>query len=132
MIQRPPASKPSLSFAGLRLPEKVSCIYADTPGCDFKCWALGQANGVGYPATWEMLLQQYGLPQEEALQLDGNPIDVLEPIVKGKIPLIHIVSPNDEVVPPEETTSILVEVRERSSVDIRHTPMSLMTSPFRS
>ena len=38
---------------------------------------------------------------------DKNPIDNLAPIVAAKIPILHIVSENDRVVPPAENTYLL-------------------------
>jgi pimeloyl-ACP methyl ester carboxylesterase len=92
-----------------RHPERVACIYADTPVCDFKSWPLGQGKGVGSAGTWNGLLKEYGFTQEEALAFEGNPIDVLAPIAKAKIPLLHIVSLTDQVVPPVENTFVLAE-----------------------
>ena len=92
-----------------RHPNRVACIYADTPVCDFKSWPLGQGSGVGSEGTWKTLLKEYGFAHEEALAFDGNPIDSLKPIAKAKIPLLHIISLNDVVVPPAENTLILVE-----------------------
>ena len=77
-----------------RHPDRVSCIYADTPVCDFKSWPLGQGEGLGHSKTWENLLEQYGFTEEEALTYDKNPIDVLEPIAEWGIPLMTIVSLN--------------------------------------
>ncbi len=90
-----------------RNPDKVSCIYADTPVCDFKSWPLGQGEGLGNPKTWQALLEEYGFTQEQALAFDENPIDVLKPIADWKIPLMTIISMNDQVVPPAENTFVL-------------------------
>lgn len=92
-----------------RHPEKVACIYADTPVCDFKSWPLGQGKGVGHAGTWKGLLKEYGFTEEEALAYRENPIDVLGPIAEAKVPLMHIVSLNDVVVPPAENTFVLAE-----------------------
>lgn len=88
-------------------PDKVACIYADTPVCDFKSWPLGQGVGLGHPATWNRLLDAYGLTEDEALAFRGNPVDVLAPIAAAGLPLMHIVSLNDRVVPPVENTFLL-------------------------
>ena len=92
-----------------RHPERVACIYADTPVCDIKSWPKGAGAGVGSPGSWEVLLKEYGISNEEALKYDRNPIDILEPIAQAKIPVLHIVSLNDKVVPPKENTLILAE-----------------------
>lgn len=89
--------------------EKVACIYADTPVCDFKSWPLGQGSGVGHQKVWQNLLKQYGCTEEQALAYRQNPINVLAPIAEQKVPLLHIISSNDQVVPAEENTLILAE-----------------------
>ena len=92
-----------------RHPNRVACIYADTPVCDFKSWPLGQGSGIGNPKVWNHLLTQYAFTKDEALAFKGNPIDILAPIAKAKVPLLHIVSLNDRVVPPEENTFLLAK-----------------------
>jgi len=90
-----------------RNPQKVTCIYADTPVCDFKSWPLGQGKGIGDPGTWQTLLKMYDLTETQALAYKENPIDVLEPIAKAGVPILHIVSDTDKVVPPAENTDVL-------------------------
>lgn len=93
-----------------RHPDRVSCIYADTPVCDFKSWPLGKWKGKGHQPTWKNLLKEYGFKNDaEALAWKKNPVDHLEPIAKAKIPLMHIVSETDEIVPPKENTYVLFE-----------------------
>lgn len=92
-----------------RHPDRVACIYADTPVCDIKSWPKGAGTGVGSQGSWDVLLKEYGLSNEEALKYDRNPIDILAPIAEAKIPVLHIVSLNDQVVPPKENTFILAE-----------------------
>jgi len=90
-----------------RNPGNVACIYCDTPVLDFKSWPAGQGTGIGSPPTWAACLKEYGLNEAEALQYTKNPIDAAETIAKAKIPLLHIVSETDEVVPPKENTYLL-------------------------
>jgi sialidase-1 len=92
-----------------RHPDRVACIYTDTPVCDFKSWPGGQGKGIGSKGDWEALLKAYGIAEEEANAWRENPIDVLEPIAKAKIPLMNIVSENDRVVPPAENTDVLAK-----------------------
>ena len=92
-------------------PDKVAVIYGDAPVCDFKSWPGGRGTGKGSPADWTQLLTCYGFKDEaEALAYPGNPIDVLEPLAKAGIALIHVVGDVDEVVPVAENTAI-VEAR---------------------
>lgn len=92
-----------------RWPERVACIYADTPVCDFKSWPLGQGQGIGHQPTWQGLLKHYEFTEAEALAYSGNPVDDLQAIADANLPLLHIVSLNDKVVPPAENTFVLAE-----------------------
>ena len=92
-----------------RWPERVACIYADTPVCEFKSWPLGQGSGKGSAGTWQQLLKEYNFTQQQALDYKGNPIDRLDAIAAAKIPVLHIVSLNDQVVPPTENTFVLAD-----------------------
>lgn len=87
--------------------DKVSCIYADAPVCDFKSWPGGKMKGKGSPGDWQRLLKVYGLSDEEAMAYDRNPIDRLEALVKAEIPLIHVVGDTDQVVPVAENTEVI-------------------------
>ncbi len=83
-------------------PDRVACIYADTPVMQLKSWPLKHAGANGPLAD---ALKFYGFADEAALiAYDGDPLDLLEPIAKAKIPLRHVISPNDLVVPAEENT----------------------------
>lgn len=85
-------------------PEKVSCIYADAPVCDISSWPRGNEQ------LWKQCMQAYGLEGEaEAQAFKGNPIDGLEPLVKAKVPLLHVVGDADVVVPVKDNTAILEE-----------------------
>lgn len=106
------ASRPALeavSRGGLhayryaaRHPERVACIYADTPVMDLKSWPLGWPGAQKETAD---ALRYYGLHDEAALRgYAGNPLDLLAPIATAKIPLRHVISLNDRVVPPEQNT----------------------------
>lgn len=88
-------------------PDKVACIYADTPVCDIRSWPLGQGRGIGDADTWQHLLSEYSFTHEQALAWNGNPIDLAAPLVAARIPLLHLVSENDRVVPPRENTYVL-------------------------
>ena len=105
-------------------PEKVACIYADAPVCDFKSWPGGKGEGQGSPKAWEQCLAAYGLSEEEALKFAENPVDRLEPLAKAGIPLLHIVGDADVVVPVAENTAIL-EKRYRKlggEIEVIHKP----------
>ncbi|QDU60781.1 Alpha/beta hydrolase family protein [Planctomycetes bacterium Pan216] len=85
-------------------PDKVACIYCDTPVCDFKSWPGGFGKGVGSPKDWERCLAAHALSESEAKTTKRLPIERAKTIAEAKIPVMHIVSLNDVVVPPAENT----------------------------
>jgi len=53
-------------------PDKVACIYADAPACDFKSWPGGKGKGKGAPSCWNACIKVYGFKDEaEALAMAG-------------------------------------------------------------
>ncbi|HTN76426.1 MAG TPA: alpha/beta hydrolase [Pirellulaceae bacterium] len=91
-------------------PEKVACIYADAPVCDFKSWPGGKGKGKGSARDWQLVLKTYGLADEAAaLAYDKNPIDNLAPLAKADVPLLHVYGDADDVVPWDENTGIIAE-----------------------
>ncbi len=92
-----------------RWPDRVACIYCDTPVGDIKSWPGGKGTGLGDAGTWQTCLKEYGLTEQTAEEFKGSPVDTLAPIAKAKVPLMHIISMNDTVVPPIENTLLLAE-----------------------
>ena len=88
-------------------PDKVACIYADAPVCDFKSWPGGKGAGPGSAGDWDQCLEVYGMTEAQALAAKCNPIDRLQPLARADIPLLHVVGDADEVVPVAENTAIL-------------------------
>jgi len=88
-------------------PEKVACIYADNPVCDFKSWPAGRGKGKGHQPSWEACLKAYGLTEEQALAYAHNPIDNLEPLARSVVPVLHVCGTADTVVPMSENTDII-------------------------
>ena len=90
-------------------PEKIYCIYAEAPVCDFKSWPAGFGKGLGSSDDWTRLKNVYGFSSdEEAKSYLNNPVDNLETLAKAKVPVLHMIGLNDEYVPAEENTFILV------------------------
>jgi pimeloyl-ACP methyl ester carboxylesterase len=84
-------------------PEKVACIYADAPVCDFRTWPRDKA-----PKNWTGLLEVYGFRNdEEALAYTGNPVDTLAPLARAKVPLLHVHGDADDVVPLGTNTAVV-------------------------
>lgn len=85
-----------------RHPDRIACIYADTPVMDLKSWPLGWPGAQKETAD---ALKCYGFKDETELRAwRGNPVDLLEPIAKAKLPLRHVITRNDRAVPPEQNT----------------------------
>lgn len=90
--------------------DKVSCIYAEAPVCDFKSWPGGFGDGDGNPKSWEQLKKAYHFSTDEAAKAyANNPIDNLALLADAKIPILHMIGLEDKVVPPEENTFRLVD-----------------------
>jgi len=91
-------------------PDKVSCIYADAPVCDFKSWPGGKGKGKGDPKNWGLVLKLWGFKNdEEAIAAKVNPVDQLAPLAKNNVPLLHVYGDADEVVPWDENTGLVAE-----------------------
>lgn len=115
-------------------PQKVACIYADAPVCDFKSWPGGKGAGPGSERDWKLVLERYGFANEaEALAYPTNPVDNLEALAKAGVPLLHVFGNADEVVPWEENTGLLAERYRKlggsitliEKPDVRHHPHGL-------
>lgn len=116
--ERSLAAKPALegvSRGGLfvynwavRNPDKVACIYCDTPVLDFTSWPGGKGSGRGSTSDWKGCLAVYGLTEQQGLDYKNNPVDAAARVVASHaIPILHIVSENDVIVPPIENTRLL-------------------------
>ncbi|MEZ5042768.1 MAG: GDSL-type esterase/lipase family protein [Saprospiraceae bacterium] len=91
-------------------PDKVSCIYAEAPVCDFKSWPGGFGVGKGSEGDWAKLKLAYGFASdEEAKAYRNNPIDGLEALAAAKIPVLHMIGLEDQHVPASENTFTLVD-----------------------
>jgi pimeloyl-ACP methyl ester carboxylesterase len=87
--------------------DKVACIYCDTPVLDFKSWPGGKGKGVGSVGAWQQCLKAYGFSAKQGENYDSQPVDKAAIFAKAKIPILHIVSESDRVVPPPENTYLL-------------------------
>jgi sialidase-1 len=91
-------------------PGKVSCIYAEAPVCDFKSWPAGFGEGKSSKNDWKVLKREYGFETDvEAKDYADNPIDNLGTLAKYGVPILHMISLTDKIVPPAENTFRLVD-----------------------
>ena len=106
------------NWACLR-PEKVACVYADNPVCDFKSWPGGKGEGPGAPDDWQKCLNAYGLSESEAMEYDQNPVDKTDILIENRIPVIFVYGDADEVVPIPENTAIMLEKLKKSDAEVK-------------
>lgn len=92
-----------------RNPDKVSCIYAEAPVCDPKSWPGGKGKGAGSPEDWALWLKLFGQTEQQALNFQDIPLNGLEGLASFKVPILHVVSASDKIVPSEENTNPLIE-----------------------
>jgi pimeloyl-ACP methyl ester carboxylesterase len=86
-------------------PDRVAAVYADAPVVDLRSWPGGKGRSAGAPGTWETFKQDFGLKTEaEAMNFKGNPIQLIDRIVFGNFPMLHVVGDIDKTVPIEENT----------------------------
>jgi sialidase-1 len=85
-------------------PEKVACIYADSPVSDLKSWP-GNKN---LNPTWKEAMLAYNMSDEQLINFSDNPIDNLAALAKAKVPILHMVNPADKIVPIKDNTMKLV------------------------
>ncbi|MFY0600205.1 MAG: prolyl oligopeptidase family serine peptidase [Cyclobacteriaceae bacterium] len=99
--------------------DKVFCIYADAPVCDFKSWPRGLYEGIGSEYNWKECLNAYSLDETSVLSYKGIPVDNCISIAKAKIPVLHVCGDADKVVPFEENTGQLAEKFRAAGGDIK-------------
>jgi pimeloyl-ACP methyl ester carboxylesterase len=94
-------------------PDEVGLIYGDAPVCDIRSWPGGKFKGKGSKGDWKLFQDVYHLDEQQAMDWKGNPIDILEPIAKAHIPIIHVAGDADDVVPIAENTMVIKERYEK-------------------
>lgn len=96
-------------FAGNEIIQYDEKERQETLWKGFKRWPAGFGEGKGSPGDWERLKIEYGFESdEEAKQYANNPLDNLEILADNKVPILHMISLKDKVVPARENTLPLV------------------------
>ena len=92
-------------------PDKVACIYADNPMCDFKSTYFGTGISDGLTDKILSLMEEFGYTSvdEAAAAPSAGPVDELEPLAKAGVPIIHVAATEDQIVPYEENTAVLAK-----------------------
>jgi len=112
----PKAALEAVSRGGLyaygwakRNPDKVSCVYAETPVCDIKSWPGNKEKGLGDTALWTQLKSVYHFTEAQALAYNDNPVDNLEGLASFRVPVLHVIGLNDKWAPPAENTYLFAQ-----------------------
>ncbi|MDB5152831.1 MAG: hydrolase family protein [Mucilaginibacter sp.] len=92
-----------------RNPDKVTCVYAETPVCDIKSWPGGKEKGIGDAALWSQLKAVYHFTEAQAMAYNDNPIDNLEGLASFRVPILHVIGLNDRLAPPAENTYLFAQ-----------------------
>jgi sialidase-1 len=92
-----------------RNPDKVTCIYAETPVCDIKSWPGGKEKGIGDTALWHQLKNAYHFTEVQAIAYNDNPIDNLEGLASFRVPVLHVIGLHDQLAPPAENTYLFAQ-----------------------
>ena len=82
-------------------PDLVNCVYCESPVCDMKSWPGGKGKGLGSAADWQEALRSYGSESRMT-----NPVDEVAALAAKQIPILHVVSDRDQLVPPSENTDV--------------------------
>lgn len=88
----------------LQNPDKVACIFAESPVCDMKSWPGGRGKGIGSAKDWQEALAAYGFTNKQMMEFRQNPVDYAERLAQSRIPLLNVVCRQDQVAPPSENT----------------------------
>ncbi|MEE2827263.1 MAG: SGNH/GDSL hydrolase family protein [Planctomycetota bacterium] len=94
-------------------PDKVRNIFCDTPVCDIRSWPGGKGEGRGAAAEWKQCLEAYGISEEAVDDSDASIVQHAELLAAANIPILHIVTEDDQIVPPQENTYVLSERLEQ-------------------
>mgnify|MGYP002630801167 CR=1 FL=1 len=101
-------------------PEKVACIYLESPVCDLTSWPGGLGKGKGSPGDWKQAQKAHGITKDNLADFDGSPIHNLDALAKAGVPILHLAEDEDHIVPPAENTYLLQE-RYRALGGTMHT-----------
>ena len=99
--------------------DKVNCIYADAPVCDFKSWPAGLYSGEGSPRSWKKCMDVYHLDSISALSYTDLPINNSKLVAKAGIPVIHVYGADDTVVPYAENTALIKATFDNYEAEIK-------------
>lgn len=92
-----------------RNPDKVTCVYAETPVCDIKSWPGGKEKGLGDTALWNQFKLVYHFTEAQAMAYNDNPVNNIEGLASFRVPILHVIGLNDKLAPPAENTYLFAQ-----------------------
>ena len=92
-----------------RNPDKVNCIYAETPVYNIKSWPGGKGKGPGDTVLWRQLKQVFHFTEQQAMAFNDNPVDQLDGLAAFKVPVLNVISLADQIAPFEENALLFAE-----------------------
>ena len=92
-----------------RNPDKVSCIYAETPVYDIKSWPGGKGKGMGDTTAWKEFKSVFHFTEQQAIVYSDSPIDHLEGLASFKVPVLNVVGLWDNITPLQENAAVFVQ-----------------------
>ncbi|QRR03103.1 SGNH/GDSL hydrolase family protein [Dyadobacter sandarakinus] len=107
-----------------RNPDKVSCIYAEAPVCDPRSWPGGKGKGPGSESDWQSWLRLFGKKEAEAAAFTDIPLNDLEGLAAFKVPVLHVLGLDDQLVPPSENSDLLIQNYLRAGGPVSVYPMT--------
>lgn len=88
-----------------KYPDQVKLLYLDAPVLDMRSWPGGKGAASGGAAEWEECLAVYGELEETESSLKGcSPLDRVEELAAGGIPVLIVAGDADIPLPIEENT----------------------------
>ncbi len=93
-------------------PDRVQAIYLDAPVCD---------ASDGHPSAGsrlQIIMEQYGMTQEELKTSECNPLNAAKRIVAAKVPIFATISDSDDVVKPDLNFNVLAKRLEEAGATI--------------
>lgn len=84
-------------------PTRVAALYLDAPVLDIRSWP-GRDRA---SREWNECLAAYGLTEETFPRFTGNPIDRIDRVAGGNVPILVVCGDADTTVPFAENTGVL-------------------------
>ncbi|WP_082361256.1 GDSL-type esterase/lipase family protein [Bacillus sp. FJAT-28004] len=87
-----------------KYPDQVKLLYLDAPVLDMRSWPGGKGEGSGGPAEWEECLAVYGEIEDTSALKGSSPLERVEELAAGGIPVLIVAGDADIPLPIAENT----------------------------